>query len=59
MVQAVFIYVGYIYVRGADGDYTTALDEAKIRGAAEFREVWDMDYAVEKLSADRPSGVVS
>jgi hypothetical protein len=37
-------------VRGADGGYTLALDEAKVRGAAEFGEAWDVDYAIEKLS---------
>jgi hypothetical protein len=37
-------------VRGADGGYIIALDEAKVRGVVEFREVWDMDYVLEKLS---------
>jgi hypothetical protein len=38
-VRASLIHAGFIYVSSADGDYTLALDEAKARGAAEFREV--------------------
>jgi hypothetical protein len=43
-VRASFIDAGFISVRGADGGYTHALDEAQVRRTAEFREVWGMDY---------------
>jgi hypothetical protein len=52
---ASLIHAGFIYVRGADGGYTLALDEAKVRRAAEFREVWDMDSALGELSGWRTS----
>jgi hypothetical protein len=34
--RASFIRAGFIYMRGADSGHTLALDEAKVRGAAEF-----------------------
>jgi hypothetical protein len=42
-VRISFTHAGFIYVRGAHGGYTLSLDEAKVRGVAEFREVWDMN----------------
>jgi hypothetical protein len=49
-VRASFIHAGFIYVRGTDGGHTIALDEAKVREAAELRDVWDLDYTLGKLS---------
>jgi hypothetical protein len=40
-------------VNGADDGCILASDETIVRGAAEFREIWDMGYALEKLSGRR------
>jgi hypothetical protein len=49
-----FVYLGWVHlVSGVDGNHILPLDEAKVRGAAEFREAWDMDCALEKLSGRR------
>jgi hypothetical protein len=44
-----FICAGFDYARSGDGGYTGAFDEAKVRGLAGFREVWEIDYATSKL----------
>jgi hypothetical protein len=58
-VRTLVLHPEFIYVRGADGGYTLALNEAKVRGATEFREVSDMVHAVEKLNGRRGPGGVS
>jgi transposase len=52
-VRGGFIRAGFIYTRNADGGYVLGFDEAKIRNAPEFREVWDIDFPMHKLSPRR------
>jgi transposase len=52
-VRGSFIRAGFIYVRRADGTYSLGFDEGKIRAAPEFREVWDIDFPMHKLSTRR------
>jgi hypothetical protein len=56
-VRACFLHVRFIYERDDDGMYTLEFDEAKSRSSPEFKEVWDINFPVEGLSARRRASV--
>jgi hypothetical protein len=50
IVRASFSCTGFIHMRHQHGDYSLEFDEGTTDGPTEFREVWDSDYPMEKLS---------
>jgi hypothetical protein len=52
-VRACFLHAGFIYERDDDSMYTLEFDEAEARSSPEFKEVWDINFPVEGLSARR------
>jgi hypothetical protein len=48
-------YAGFTYQRDEHGMHTLGFDEAKARSLPGFREVWDINFPIEGLSARRQS----
>jgi hypothetical protein len=52
-VRGSFIHAGFIYEANPDGGYTLGFNEAKVRDSSGFKEVWNIDFPIDKLSPRR------
>jgi hypothetical protein len=52
-VRPWFARAGFVYHKVPDGGYILGFDEGMIRDSAEFREVWEIDFPLESLTAGR------
>jgi hypothetical protein len=44
---------GFLYHKDSGGGYTLGFDEGRVRNSPAFREIWDVDFPLERLTARR------
>jgi hypothetical protein len=52
-VRSCFSRAGFTYQKVPEGGYILGFDESRIRGSAEFREVWEIDFPLQSLTPRR------
>jgi hypothetical protein len=52
-VRGSFIHAGFLYKANPDGEYILGFNETKVRGSSGFKEVWNIDFLIDILSAPR------
>jgi hypothetical protein len=52
-IRPCFTRAVFVYHKVPDGGYILGFDEGMIRDSAEFREVWEIDFPLESLTARR------
>jgi hypothetical protein len=53
MVTACLARAGFVFHKDAEGGYILGFDEHRVRNSPAFREVWDVNFALESPSARR------
>jgi hypothetical protein len=54
-IRGSFQHAGFTYEHVPGGGYVLGFNEDKVRESAAFKEVWDIDFPLERMSARRRS----